>query len=204
MRILFKYATKNRPHNFNRGMQSILNNVSNDNFHILVSVDFDDKNHYKEYPNTTIVRGESLNKVDAINRDIEVVPDWEILVNMSDDMVFTVKGFDDIIRDNFAHCLHFPDGNRNDLITMAIISREFYTRFGYIYNPEYKSLYCDNEQTEVAKILGSYKYIYKQIFEHLHPAYGKAYFDTQYQHTESFGTLDCQTYIKRKSINYGL
>jgi len=202
MRILFKYATKNRPHLFDRGMQSILNNVSSDNFHILVSVDNDDKNHYKEYPNTTIVRGESLNKVDAINRDIELIDSWDILVNMSDDMVFTCKGFDTIIRDNFAHCLHFPDGNRNDLITMTIISREFYTRFGYIYNPEYKSLYCDNEQTEVSKILGCYKYIDKQIFEHLHPAYFKANFDAQYIYTESFMNEDRLTYERRKANDF--
>ena len=204
MRILFKYATRNRPELFDRGMRSILDNVASDNFHILVSIDNDDKNHYKDYPNTTIVRGESFNKVDAINRDIDLIDGWDILVNMSDDMVFTVKGFDDIIRDNFDHCLHFPDGNRNDLITMSIISREFYTRFGYIYNPEYKSLYCDNEQTEVAKILGCYKFINQQIFEHLHPAYGKAHFDLQYQHTESFGYEDSQTFLRRQKINYGL
>lgn len=208
-RILFKYATRNRPELFDRGMRSILDNVASDDFQILVSVDNDDKNHYDQYLHTTIIRDNSLNKVDAINRDIYLINRWDILVNMSDDMVFTVKGFDDIIRKEFAnditaHCLHFPDGNRNDLITMSIISREFYTRFGYIYNPEYKSLYCDNEQTEVSKILGCYKFINQQIFEHLHPAYGKAHFDAQYQHTESFGYEDSQTFLRRQKINYGL
>lgn len=227
MRILFKYATRSRPELFKRGIESILNNVSNDNFQILVSVDHDDNsmipmtNEYKDHPNISVVVGRSRNKIHAINRDMELAEGWDILVNMSDDMVFVEKGFDDIIRNEFFfnntpssleheyvlgldECLHFPDGNRTDLITMSIMGKDYYKRFGYIYNPEYVSLYCDNEQTEVAKILGCYKYVDKIIFNHLHPAYGKAIFDLQYQHTESFGGIDRETYLKRKALNYGL
>ena len=224
MRILFKFATRSRPTLFKRGIESILNNISTDDFQILVSVDHDDDtmlpmiNEYKAHPNVSIVVGSSKSKVHAINRDIELAMDWDVLVNMSDDMVFVEKGFDEIIRGgyidkdwntypfhkNLDFCLHFPDGNRNDLITMSIIGKDYYKRFNYIYNPEYISLYCDNEQTDVAKILGCYKYVDKVIFNHLHPAYGKAIFDRQYQHTESFSNIDQQTYIKRKAINYGL
>jgi len=213
MKILFKYATRSRPSLFHRGIESIINNMSNDNFHILVSVDKDDSssNYLTIYKNTTIKKGTSLNKVDAINRDLQnYYYDWDILVNMSDDMMFTRKDFDKIIRDSFCdknyldQCIHFPDGNRLDLITMAIMGREYYKRFGYIYNPEYKSLYCDNEMTDVAKILNRYKFINDNLFIHLHPAYGRANFDSQYNYTESFNSEDQQTYFKRKINNYDL
>lgn len=213
MKILFKYATRSRPALFKRGVESILNNVTNDNYHILVSVDVDDYSaieavrEYYTHPNITVVFGVSKNKVDAINRDLDLIKEWDILVNMSDDMVFVQHGFDYIIRQQFESldlCLHFPDGNRNDLITMSIIGREYYNRFGYIYNNEYKSLYCDNEQTDVSKLLGKYKFVNENIFVHLHPAYNKAVFDKQYQYTESFNLVDSQTFLRRKENNYGM
>ena len=219
MKILFKFATKSRPLLFERGIQSIIDNCTNSNYVILVSIDSDDeetKAHVKDkyYKNTFIKEGTSISKIDAINRDVELIKDWDILVNMSDDMVFTKRGFDNIIRSAMSEaidgrswsdkCLHFPDGNRNDLITMSVLGREFYDRFGYIYHPDYISLYCDNEQTEVAKALGCYKYVDEQITHHLHPAYGKAHFDLQYQHTESFSNIDKETFLLREQTNFDL
>jgi hypothetical protein len=106
LKILFKYATRSRPALFKRGIDSIISNCNSDNYTILVSVDKDDKTMIrpdgsfainKDYNNTIIKVGTSKSKVDAINRDMELVPKWDILVNMSDDMLFTKKGFDDII-----------------------------------------------------------------------------------------------------------
>lgn len=237
MKILFKYATRSRPELFKRGLLSIVDNCEDKNYCIAIAADYDDKTmktdeinafvrSNSKFWNMPIIWGKSDSKVHAINRGVDQSyyhgGDWDILVCMSDDMVFTERGFDETIRESFNQiagddpggnvysesnldqCLHFPDGNRKDLITMSIMGRDYYKRFNYIYNPEYKSLYCDNEQTEVAKILGCYKYVDKQIFEHLHPAYGKAVFDAQYQHTESFGEEDRQTYIRRKEANFGL
>ena len=220
MKILFKYATRSRPDLFDRGMRSIIDNCNSNNYVILVSVDGDDTSmrkeffNTKEYPNTIVKVGTSENKIDAINRDMDMVSDWDILVNMSDDMVFTLKGFDNEIRESFedlhdysinlAQCLHFPDGNRSDLITMAIMGREYYNRFGYIYHPDYKSLWCDNEMTDVAKMLGCYKYVDKHIVRHLHPAYGKGKYDKQYRTTESFNGVDKHTYYNRKAKNFDL
>ena len=221
MRILFKYTTRSRPTLFARGMRSIIENCVSDNYHILVSIDTDDETMDRnfDYPNTTIKAGESKNKIDAINRDMELAGKWDILVNMSDDMAFTKKGFDDIIRAAFVEekagdnswvnmdrCLHIPDSNRNDLITMAIMGRAYYDRFNYIYHPDYKSLWCDNEMTDVAKKLGCYKFVDEQIVEHRHPAYLKWNLkpDPQYVKTESFMAEDEATYRRRKEINFNL
>lgn len=213
LRILFKFTTRSRPHLFERGMQTIIQNVVNENYQILVSVDTDDATmtealkKYEDNVKVKICYGTSKNKIDAINRDVEKADDWHILINMSDDMVFVCRGFDDIIRnsfDNLKQCLHFPDGNTNQLITMSILGREFYDRFGYIYNPEYVSLWCDNEQMEVAKLIYAYKYVDMMILNHLHPAFAKADFDNQYKHTESFYGVDAQTFERRKAIKFGL
>lgn len=213
LRILFKFTTRSRPHLFERGMQSIIQNVTNENYQILVSVDTDDTTmpqalyKYENDIKVKICYGTSKNKIDAINRDVEKADEWHILINMSDDMVFVCRGFDDTIRDSFDNlkqCLHFPDGNTNQLITMSVIGREFYDRFGYIYNPEYVSLWCDNEQMEVAKLIYAYKYVDMLIFNHLHPAFAKAELDNQYRHTESFYGIDGQTFERRKAINFGL
>lgn len=236
MKILFKYASRSRPKQFIRGLESIINNVLSDSYHILVTADLDDdsmdSSEVLGWVEENISRdkitfdwGVSESKVHAINRGMEEVPedfkDWDVLVCMSDDMVFIEMGFDEDIRDSFIErkyserhydeytlldqFLHFPDGNRNDLCTMSIIGRGYYDKDGYIYNPEYKSLFCDDEAQQVAKQRGCYKYIDKQIFEHKHPAYGKAVFDEQYQKTEAIGnSVDRETFLRRKEINFGL
>jgi len=212
MKILFKFTTRSRPHLFARGMKSIIDNVTKDNYHILVSVDVDDptmlQHEFIEHPKVTTVWGDSKGKINSINRDVNQFKEpFDIIVNMSDDMVFRVQGFDEIIRNNFdnlGQCLHFPDGNTTDIITLSILGVDFYKQFGYIYCPEYISLWCDNEQTDVAKMLGAYKFVDIQIFEHLHPAVGKAQMDGQYYHTESFFQQDKKTYEIRKLANFGL
>lgn len=233
MKILYKYTTRSRRGNFLRGIDSIVNNtVDKGNYHILISVEnelhdpamhplpkLDCPHTYKINPN------KPTTKVDAINRDINEFLEYfeaDVIINMSDDVVFTEKGFDDIIRNDFFQLspmftairqestytknldqvIHFPDGNRSDLLTVSIIGREYYNRDNYIYNPEYKSLYCDNEAMEVAKLRGCYKFVDKEIFNHLHPAYNKGVFDEQYQHTESFGHEDYQTYQRRKANGF--
>lgn len=219
--ILFKLTTKNRLEKAVQVVQNICEMVNDKiNMKILVSLDYDDKNLIStrneinlilanENVNGCVIVGNSNNKIDAINRDVrEVFRTWDIIVNVSDDNLFICKGFDDIIRDDFSYnfdmILHYPDGNRNDLLTMSIIGREYYNRFNYIYNPNYKSLFCDNEAMEVGKILNLYKFCDKNIFVHNHPAYGKSIMDEQYILTESFYGIDEQTYKSRKAVNFNL
>lgn len=212
MKILFKYTTRSRRSNFLRGIDSIIDNLADKvNYHIYTTIDTDD-DKMRPLPeiigNHTYIAGKSKSKIDAINRDMDYINsnyDWDILVNMSDDVIFIEKGFDNVIRqyiDNLDQVLHFPDGNRSDLLTVSIIGREYYKRDNYIYNPEYISLYCDNEAMEVAKLRGCYKFVDKVIFNHLHPAYNKGTFDAQYQFTESFSGIDCQTFIRRKANGF--
>lgn len=99
-------------------------------------------------------------------------------------------------------CLHYPDGNRKDLITLTICDREFYDATGYVYHPSYKSTYCDDEQTQVAKLIGAYKFIDLKIFEHIHANYGKAPFDETYKQNFINENHDKLTYLIRKDNGF--
>jgi len=209
MRILFKYTTRSRRSNFLRGYDSIVNNVSSDNYHILISVDKDDASMFplpELKGNHTYIVGESKNKIDAINRDVnQFYYDWDILVNMSDDMVFTHHGFDNIIGNAFCNhdeVLHFPDQHQGEnCMTMSIIGKEYYNRDKFIYHPEFESLWVDIVAQEEAQIRGCYKFVNQNIFVHLHPSFGDCHYDEQYKLTENWEgrQRDYATYLRLKS-----
>lgn len=223
MVILFKYATRGRPEKFFRGIDSIVSNMAVDYaYHISCTIDEDDAlmnnpdvlNKIANYKNVSVELGVSSGKIDAINRSMPKI-DWDILVNFSDDMVFNVYGFDEIIRQEMSQLfpdtdgyLHFPEkDSMTALCVLTICGRKYYDRFGYIYHPAYKSLFCDNEQMEVAKMLGKYVYVPYMIFEHRNPAYSHygEEKDEMFEAQQQVGwTIDQQTYNRRKEKNFDL
>lgn len=220
MRVVFKYTSRSRPEKFRRGAESIVQNFSSDNdAAFLVTIDSDDatmseafvRSCFPAAANVIVDVGLSKSKIHAINRGLgrlaELEP-WDIIVNMSDDMVFLRKDFDRII---CANCtpdtfLHLPDGHQNEKIaTMSIMGRRYFERFGYIYHPDYASVYCDNEAQDVAKKLGCYRYVNERgVFEHLHPVWKRAEMDDQYRRTETkeMYAKDGAVYQRRKAAGF--
>jgi len=222
--ILYKLATRSRPERFAETLNSITSNSNSSNYLILVSIDEDDVSMQKyiedkelglgyPHPNVVVVNGTSKNKIDAINRDVDKVISnwsikWDILVNISDDMLITSNQFDVVVRSAFSETtdlfLHLPDGYVNEILpTMSIMGFDYYKRFKYIYHPSYESVYCDNEAMDVAKMLNKHLYIGLNLFTHNHPAnVGRHLWDAQYERTESqtAHTKDCLNYEQRKSI----
>lgn len=198
LNIMFKLASRQRPEKFIETVNNIVEHCSLSNYFILVSADIDDASMYNDTIHhfcrdrgILLVYGTSTGKVHAINRDVDTFsqPRWDILVNMSDDMRFPYKGFDVDIRRQFEGIkdlfVHFPDNNRKDICTISIMDRAYYDRFKYIYNPEYVTVCCDDEATEVAKILGRYKYVDTVLVKHLHPGYDTRYWDPLYVRNEA-------------------
>lgn len=206
MRILYNFATRSRPQKFIEAVNSINDNALHKDYVILVKVDRDDKTMWNipDLPYVIYMEGESKNKIHAINRDI--IGGWDILVNMSDDMRFTKKGFDlELIEqfDTLDLFLHYPDGYVNErLTTMSIMGREYFNRFGYVYHPDYVSLWCDNEAHEQAIELGKYRYVNEKIFIHDHPAWTGATPDQQLIETQKYYRQDERTYKKRKACGF--
>lgn len=214
-RILFNFASRSRPDKFKRVVRNIAGLVLSDNYEIVAKIDDDDplKGQYVfNNPKVKFAYGLSENKIHAINRDIPK-EGWDIIVDVSDDFVFSKKGFDNVIRKYCGpdDCLHFPEPfankqsrlNRNDdIIIMAVMGKNYFDRFGYIFNPAYKSLFCDNELTAVAKLTGAYKLINQQIFYHAHPQAGFGKADEQTKFTESFWNEDGAVYNERKEKGF--
>lgn len=216
-KIFFNFASRSRPEKFKKVVRDIQKLSISDNYEIVAKVDLDDPRkdeYYLGSPKVAFKYGLSENKIHAINRDIPA-DGWEIIVDVSDDFVFTRYGFDNVIRKYCGpdDCLHFPEPfatkqsrlNRNDdIIIMAVMGKQYFDRFGYIFNPLYKSLFCDNELTAVAKNLGRYKLIQQQIFYHAHPQAGFGKADEQTKFTESFWKQDEAVYLERMAKGFAV
>lgn len=218
MRLLFKLTTRSRHARALETIKSIQENCTSSNYSILCSVDKDDPSAvilFQEAKGVLFACGESKNKIYAINRDMDIAPYFDILVNVSDDQVFIKKGFDEIIReqfegyykgfdyheDNLDQFLHFPDQNQGaNCCTMSIMGRDYYNRDNFIYDPRFESLWSDIVAQEMAQIRGCYKYVNERIFDHLHPSFGQCAYDEQYRKTEDFAVRqrDYNTYLECK------
>jgi hypothetical protein len=220
-KILFNIASRQRPEKFRRLVRDIFLMCHTWNIEIVAKIDTDDprmKDYYKPRDidgwNVTYKPGVSTSKVHAVNRDIPT-DDWDILVDVNDDFVFTKIGFDNIIRANCGpdDCVHFPEPyaelnsnkkGREGIIIMPVMGRAYYDRFGYVYNPAYKSTHCDNELTEVSRMLGRYKFVHEDIFYHEHPAAGFGVKDALLKRNELTWNKDERTLHRRRAIRFGL
>jgi hypothetical protein len=189
MKILLQFPTLGRPIKFLNALEKYASLSSNEHkLHFNINCDKYDPtmndsevisqiNKVVNGPNFTcsINFDENTNKIGAINDHINE-HDFDVVVCLSDDMIPQVKSWDDIIAKNMQEffpdtdgCLHFNDGNQgNKLITLSILGRKLYDSFGYIYHPDYKSLYCDDEFTKEVYRLNKVKYIDQIIISHQH------------------------------------
>jgi len=221
-KILFKLPSRNRPDRFFKALDSIINNLQDtDNYHVSCTLDSDDESmnnsdvidRIRTRKNVSIEWGLSDSKIHAVNRDIPNV-EWDIIVIDSDDIYFNIYGFDQMIRHEMQS--NFPDGDgylhfresdsKEHLNVMTVCDKRYYDRFGYIYHPSYISLWADNEQTEVAKILGKYRYIPYEIMLHRNPAYSYSDCpkDEMFNQQQSFWGVDEANFYKRKALNFDL
>lgn len=220
--ILAKVTSRDRPNKLINCISEYLRLASNPTaIKWLITLDFDDQscNNLKFIeklktlvPEAYISFGKSNNKIHAINRDIEAYTsanEWHILLNISDDQLPIVQGYDQIIRDtmpnDLEYSLWFGDTWQWRINTMEIQGVNYYKRFNYIYHPSYKSFYCDNESTEVAMKLGKLIKTNKVIIKHVHPATDQTIeYDFLYKKNQRYWDEDKALFNYRKTINYGL
>ena len=135
---------------------------------------------------------------------------WDILVLVSDDMVPIVDSFDNVIVDLMSKhfpdtdgALHFNDGlfGQDRTITLSIMGRKMYERFGYIYHPDYKSFYCDNEFTDEVRRLDRVIYDPRVIIKHLWTG-GPNSADELYRRNTEMGAPDEATYKRRLAAGF--
>ena len=223
LKILFKFPCRGRREVFFESLDSLNNNIRDrENYLISLTLDTDDEvlnneeviNAINAYPNVQIEWGTSSSKIEAINRSMPD-HDWDVIVCWSNDMFATFYGFDDIFRESICAVfpdldglIHFPEQDaREALNVLYIATRKYYDRFGYIYHPSYKSLWCDNETMEVAKLLGRYHFFgIPNLYVHKNPAYHHYQIerDELFNHQQSFWHEDESNFRNRQSINFEL
>jgi len=220
MKFLFKYATRQRPEWFKETLtrwRSLLSGKHD--YQFVVSIDQDDEtmnnpemlDFCSKMKGVEVCIGQSKTKIEAINADMQG-RDFDILVVVSDDMTPQVRNYDDMMaRDMTANfpdldgALHYNDGQhgRDVLITLSVMGKKLYDRFGYIYHPDYISVYCDDEFTDIVRQWKKVVYIDRVIVRHEWKKYGS---DSLYNRNDQFyaNGVDKQTYIERKKNNFPL
>lgn len=214
-KLLIQFPTRGRPEQFGNVLLQYIDMLADkENYHINVNCDCDDVSMCLRTDwlvrvacatrKMSIHFSSNKSKVEAINRHIDG-REFDIVLLASDDMIPQVRGYDDVIRQQMD--LHFPDldgvlwfhdGRRRDLNTIALMGRKYFDRFGYIYHPDYKSLWADNELQDVAAILGKQVFVDQVILKHEHFSYGAAQLDETYRKSESDYLDDERTYRRRK------
>lgn len=188
-------------------------------YHFLITCDEDDKNmncgevrkKFENYQNLTVIYGKSISKIDAYNRDLDKIDNYDLILATSDDAIPVVYGYDQIIIEamqkkfpDFDGVIKFNDGHQKTLNTLPVIGIKFYKRFNYIYYPTYKSIYPDLELTLVSKLLKKELVIDQVLIRHDHPIWKTAFYDNLYRKNDKFNAADRQIFVKRAKNNFYL
>tara|TARA_Y100001938_G_C8080648_1_gene428824 strand:- start:506 stop:1240 length:735 start_codon:yes stop_codon:yes gene_type:complete len=177
-KLLVKFPTRNRPDKF-KEIFGVYSKYLDDNYEtrFVITCDSDDESMnnpemidwFKRQQINLESRGHSLiyhygnskTKIQACNANLEG-ESADVLMLASDDMWPQIRGYNRVILDGMKECfpdgdgaIKFNDGLRTDiLMTLAVMGWKLYERFGYIYHPDYTSVYPDTEQTAVCHYSG--------------------------------------------------
>lgn len=219
-RLLIKFATRNRPDKFKDRVTKLRDLSSGDHeVRFVVSCDEDDTtmnnkemiawlDEFKETSDLVYHFGDSKSKIEAINTDMDGEV-FDVLLNTSDDMNPVLKDYDKVIFDvyrqafpDFSGAIKFHDGLRNDnLMTYTVMGYPLYKAFGYIYHPEYTSLYSDNEQTQACAMIGKLAVCNACILRH---EWTPNHFDELHARNENseMYRLDGEVFNRRAAMNF--
>ena len=89
---------------------------------------------------------------------------------------------------------------------MPFFGRAYYDSLGYIYHPSYKSLFCDNEQTEVGLRDGKLVKVDVELFKKMSPDWRNRgthiRTDELYRRNNRLYVTDKKNYESRKALGF--
>ena len=170
MEISLLHPSRGRPDKSRRCTEMWLNRAGVE-CELIVSVDEDDRflNQYRaRYGSVVVNRNRSA--VDAVNRAAEVAT-GNIMIVLSDDFEcpkgWGIKVLNAVMgREDYVLKVH--DGTQKYIVTMPILDRKYYNRFGYVYCPDYKHMFVDTHFTHVADCLKRIVWRNDIVFHHAH------------------------------------
>jgi len=140
----------------------------------------------------------------------------EIFVQVSDD-TFPPEHWDTILANaapdapEFAIWLNLGHQEiERGIMALPVMSKSRYDRLGYVFYPDYESMYCDNDlaehvQTDNLRGLCALRILKEPVFPHVHPAFGEAPSDDIYAHEnrEQSYKLGARILAARRAAKFG-
>ena len=202
MKISIIHPSRARATIANQVRTEWLNKADNDVEYIF-SLDNDDIQNTK-YDGDCIYN-QNRSAIDAINRGAEIAT-GDLFIVVSDDfgcpdhwdtlLLEALQGKSD-------YCVKTQDGLQPTLMTLPIMDRIYYERFGYIYHPSFSHMFADQEMTAVAHMLG--KAITLPItFPHNHYTTGKFQRDAITLRNNATWQQGEKVFNQRLKTNFGI
>jgi len=174
----------------------------------ICSIDSDDPEkelYYSLFLGRRIVCKDNRSAIDAINNAAkEAIGD--IFVVMSDDFDCPSQWATALLRlteDKTDWIAKTNDGIQRWIITLPIMDRAYYNRFGYVYHPDYRHMFCDTHMSAVADLLGR-RINLDMTFKHNHYSVGKSERDEINIRADKTWAQGEFTFMKHYRNNFGL
>lgn len=126
----------------------------------------------------------------AISDDFDCPEHWDTL------LLEALAGKEDFL-------VKTQDGLQKTLITLPLMDRKYYERFGYIYHPDYSHMHCDEEMTIVGHMLGRVITL-DLMFEHKHYSTGKFKKDAISERNDATWAHGQRTLDRHALNNFGI
>lgn len=204
--ITIIHPSRSRPEIARKTFMNWFDKSKNLAFEYILSLDKSDPliNEYYEWaPNA--VTNDNRSAIEAINSAARVAQ-GNILIVVSDDfdcpmhwdklLLDAVDGKEDFV-------VKTLDGGQPWIITLPIMDRKYYERFGCIYHPDYEHMFADTEMTHVGHMLG--RVIELPItFRHNHYTTGAMKKDAINEKNDRTWNQGEALYLERLSRNFDL
>lgn len=215
MTILVKYPTRQRPSLFLSTLVKYMDTAVYQHRY-LITIDRNDRtmlpliDTLNKYPGVEVDIAEPRGKVAAINSGIPATG-WDVLVLASDDHIPVQQGWDTQVVKDFKELapngeprmLWYKDIRNPGICFMPVMNRAAYDLTGYIYHPDYVSLWCDNEQTEVMTANGVMLQVDRELWRNESPDWGGSQKrDSLYRMNNSLFRKDQSTFNRRKAAGF--
>lgn len=154
---------------------------------------------------TNIQINKNRSAIDAINQAAKIST-GNILIQIADDFdcpPLWGKQIIDATQGKTDWIMKTPDGIQDWIITLPIMDRAYYNRFGYVYYWDYLHMFCDTEMTCVADLTGR-KITADIPFVHNHYSVGKSPKDAINDKADATWNQGERLFLERYKRNFDL
>lgn len=182
MLITIIHPSRARYHLAKQCCIDILNKASGKHkIQYIISIDSDDESGYKSifdsyvtqlFPEIEFVVNSNKTHVQAVNNGAKRAK-GDMFIVVGDDFIFP-QAWDQLLADTVKPehgkewVISIHDGIQPKIITLPILSKEYYQKLGYIYYPEYEAMFSDTDFTELAFAKNKVILAKHLLFKHNH------------------------------------